>query len=82
MGEKMKLSLAVPGSLFCQTTGFVISLAIVTGLHILSSPIAIAQSELPIADVHLHYSHDSVELTPPERVIEIMRSANLKFALV
>lgn len=82
MGEKMKLSLAVPGSLFCQTTGFVTSLAIVTGLHILSSPIAIAQSELPIADVHLHYSHDSVELTPPERVIEIMRSANLKFALV
>lgn len=37
---------------------------------------------LPIADAHVHYSHDSVELTPPERVIEIMRSANLKFALV
>ena len=38
--------------------------------------------ELPIADVHVHYSHDSVELTPPERVIELMRQANLKFALV
>ena len=37
---------------------------------------------LPIADVHVHYSHDSVELTPPERVIELMRQANLKFALV
>lgn len=37
---------------------------------------------LPIADVHIHYSHDSVELTPPERVVDIMREANLKFALV
>ena len=37
---------------------------------------------LPISDAHLHYSHDSVELTPPERVIEIMREANLKLALV
>jgi len=39
-------------------------------------------SDWPIADAHIHYSHDSVELTPPERVIEIMREANLKFALV
>ena len=37
---------------------------------------------LPIADVHVHYSHDSVDMTPPERVIELMRSAQLKFALV
>jgi len=37
---------------------------------------------LPIADAHVHYSHDSVELTPPERVIELMQQANLKFALV
>lgn len=41
-----------------------------------------AQDTLPIADAHIHYSHDSVELTPPSRVIEIMREANLKFALV
>jgi len=41
-----------------------------------------ADNVLPISDAHLHYSHDSVELTPPERVIEIMRSANLKLALV
>ena len=38
--------------------------------------------ELPIGDAHVHYSHDSVEMTPPERVIELMRDANLKFALV
>lgn len=41
-----------------------------------------ASEPLPIGDAHVHYSHDSVELTPPERVIEIMREANLKFALV
>ncbi len=39
-------------------------------------------NDLPIADVHVHYSHDSVELTPPARVIELMRQAKLKFALV
>jgi len=41
-----------------------------------------AQDVLPIADTHVHYSHDSVEMTPPERVIELMRSAGLKFAMV
>lgn len=49
---------------------------------ICATSIAQAGDPLPIADAHIHYSHDSVELTPPERVIEIMRSANLKFALV
>lgn len=46
--------------------------------------ISLAQSGqgMPIADAHMHYSHDSVEMTPPERVIELMREANLKFALV
>ena len=43
---------------------------------------AVADGSLPVADAHVHYSHDSVELTPPERVIELMRNANLKFALV
>ncbi len=46
------------------------------------APAAFTQSSLPIADAHVHYSHDSVELTPPERVIELMREANLKLALV
>ena len=47
-----------------------------------TSGLAHAKNELPISDVHVHYSHDSVDLTPPERVIELMRDANLKFALV
>lgn len=46
------------------------------------SALAQTAEPLPIADAHVHYSHDSVELTPPARVIEIMREANLKFALV
>lgn len=49
----------------------------------LSPTLLMAQTaDLQIADAHLHYSHDSVEMTPPERVIEIMREANLKLALV
>lgn len=63
------------------------SIVLVTGtcISVLLLPLTVfAQSDqsLPIADAHIHYSHDSVELTPPERVIEIMRDANLKFALV
>lgn len=43
---------------------------------------ALSQPLLPIADAHVHYSHDSVDMTPPERVIELMYEAGLKFALV
>ncbi len=48
----------------------------------LGNVFAQSDASLPIADAHVHYSHDSVEMTPPERVIELMRDANLKFALV
>ncbi len=58
-------------------------LSLISLLAVLPS-LSFSQSaaSLPIADAHVHYSHDSVELTPPARVIELMRSANLKFALV
>jgi len=53
------------------------------GLGLTSGPLfANDVSQLPIADVHVHYSHDSVEMTPPARVIELMENANIKFALV
>ncbi|OED41471.1 hypothetical protein AB833_09615 [Chromatiales bacterium (ex Bugula neritina AB1)] len=55
---------------------------VIAALLISLSGLLKAETLLPIADTHVHYSHDSVDLTPPERVIEIMRSANLKFALV
>ncbi len=51
-------------------------------LPIMFTPQVQAEATLPIADAHIHYSHDSVEMTPPERVIELMRNANLKLALV
>ncbi len=40
------------------------------------------ETDIPIADANVYYSQDSVELTPPKRVIELMRQAGLKFALV
>jgi len=43
-------------------------------LATMSVTINAADGSLPIADAHVHYSHDSVELTPPERVIELMRA--------
>ncbi len=58
------------------------SFTMTSGLNVLFVGLAQADDSLPIADVHVHYSHDSVELTPPERVIELMQDANLKFALV
>lgn len=65
----------------CVVSSYRIKVFVLTLTSVLFSQISYAQS-LPIADAHLHYSHDSVELTPPERVIEIMREANLKLALV
>lgn len=61
--------IAIARLIICTTSVFFIALTA-------------ANDDLPIADTHLHYSHDSVEMTPPERVIELMRAANLKFALV
>jgi len=58
-----------------------VSTSILT-LALAQAAIANDTHKLPIADVHVHYSHDSVDMTPPERVIELMRSAQLKFALV
>ena len=38
--------------------------------------------KLPIFDAHIHYSHDAVQLTPPEEVARILREAGVKKALV
>ncbi len=43
---------------------------------------ALAETAMPIVDVHVHYSHDSVEMTPPEIVIGLMKKAGLRHALV
>ena len=41
-----------------------------------------SQSQLPLFDGHLHYSHDAVELVPPEKAVAILRAAGLKYAVV
>ncbi|MEM7241773.1 MAG: amidohydrolase family protein [Pseudomonadota bacterium] len=38
--------------------------------------------DLPIFDAHIHYSHDAVDLIPPEEVAKILREAGVKKALV
>lgn len=43
---------------------------------------ATAAQPLPVFDVHVHYSHDAVELTPPDAVVALMREAGLSHALV
>ena len=37
---------------------------------------------LPIADVHIHYSHDAWEQLPPPKALEALREAGLKKAFV
>lgn len=65
-----------------QFSRIAIARLIICTTSVLFIPLTTANDDLPIADTHLHYSHDSVAMTPPEKVIELMRSANLKFALV
>lgn len=43
---------------------------------------AAAQTELPIFDAHLHYSHDAWDRVPPEQAVALMRQAGLKRAMV
>jgi hypothetical protein len=38
--------------------------------------------ELPIFDAHMHYSHDAWTLVPPQEVIEILKKAGIKRAMV
>lgn len=43
---------------------------------------AAAAEDLPIFDAHIHYSHDAVELVPPEEVAKILKDAGVRKALV
>lgn len=38
--------------------------------------------DVPIFDAHIHYSHDAVELVPPDEVAKILRNAGVRKALV
>ncbi len=43
---------------------------------------AVVAQDLPIFDAHMHYSHDAVLAVPPEQVVDILRKAGVKKALV
>ncbi len=43
---------------------------------------ASADQELPIFDAHMHYSHDAWEVVPPKQVVEILKKAGVKRAMV
>lgn len=44
--------------------------------------VAAQAEELPIFDAHLHYSHDAWDVMPVENVLDILRQAGVKRALV
>ena len=44
--------------------------------------VALAADPLPIADTHVHYSHDAWGTVPVPEVIGLMRKAGLRFAMV
>lgn len=60
------------------------------GLVWLSLPLALvavagmtrADQELPIFDAHMHYSHDAWTVVPPKEVVEILKKAGVKRAMV
>ena len=41
-----------------------------------------ADQELPIFDAHMHYSHDAWTVVPPKEVVEILKKAGVKRAMV
>ena len=43
---------------------------------------AAGAGELPLVDVHIHYSHDAWPRTPPPQAVRILRDAGLKRAFV
>lgn len=55
---------------------------LVLPLLMLAASAVRADQEMPIFDAHLHYSHDAWEVVPPKAFIEILRTANIRRALV
>src|SRR4051812_15302147 len=43
---------------------------------------ASADQELPIFDAHMHYSHDAWSVVPPKEVVEILKKAGIKRAMI
>ncbi|MFP6706925.1 MAG: amidohydrolase [Alphaproteobacteria bacterium] len=44
--------------------------------------VASVQAQIPLADAHLHYSHDAWDILPPAEAIKVLRKAGLRRAFV
>ncbi len=53
--------------------------AVIAGLSLATPG---AQAQIPLADAHIHYSHDAWDVLPPTEAIKILRKAGLKKAFV
>jgi hypothetical protein len=62
---------------YSKLTGLSLAAALV-----FSTGTALAQEHQPLADVHIHYSHDAWEIFPPKKAIAILKEAGLKYAFV
>jgi hypothetical protein len=51
-------------------------------MALLLPPPAVAATQLPLFDAHLHYSHDTRDVLSPKTAVEIMRKAGVRRALV
>ena len=60
--------------------GFVF-LSLVASLGVAAAT-ARADQEMPIFDAHMHYSHDAWTVVPPKEVVEILKKAGVKRAMV
>lgn len=62
----------------------VAALAGAVAMAVVSAGMAVDVSAepLPIFDAHVHYSHDAVDLVPPEEAVAILRKAGLRKALI
>ena len=54
---------------------------VIAGLLAATGP-AFADQELTIFDAHMHYSHDAWEVVPPKMVVEILKKAGVRRAMV
>lgn len=61
------------GTIMFKIIGFFIAIIFAQQAH---------AENLPIFDAHIHYSHDAVDLVPPEEAVKALRAAGLRKALV
>jgi len=59
-----------------------VAVALAAGLAAMLTASIANSADLPLFDAHVHYSHDAVEMVPPDEAVAILRKARLKRALI